>query len=104
MRFFDIISIYWRAMMRKKKFTKKRFYKRLEAQDLSDPISIIKFKAAFELMGKSSLRASSTFKTAAEQIQRISINLDKIISMKIANRAIVKAITEDRIRQIIYGN
>ncbi|OTT33472.1 hypothetical protein CAS82_05730 [Acinetobacter baumannii] len=102
--FFDIISIYWRTMMRKKKFTKNRFYKRLEAQDLSDPISIIKFKAALELVGKSSSRSSSTFKNATQQIKRISINLDKIISMKIANRAIVKAITEDRIRQIIYGN
>lgn len=90
--------------MRKKKFTKSRFYKRLEAQDLSDPINIIKYKASLELVGRSSLRASSTFKNAAEQIKRISINLDKIISMKIANRAIVKAITEDRIRQIIYNN
>lgn len=90
--------------MRKKKFTKIRFYKRLEAQDLSDPINIIKYKAALELVGKSSLRASSTFKNATKQIKRISLNLDKIISMKIANRAIVKAVTEDRIRQIIYGN
>ncbi|HAV4523678.1 hypothetical protein [Acinetobacter baumannii] len=91
-------------MMRKKKFTKNRFYKRLEAKELSDPIAIIKFKAALELVGKSSSRSSSTFKNATEQIKRISINLDKIISMKIANRAIVRAITEDRIRQIIYGN
>lgn len=91
-------------MMRKKKFTKNRFYKRLEAQDLSDPIAIIKFKAALELVGKNSSRSSSTFKNTTEQIKRISINLDKIISMKIANRAIVRAITEDRIRQIIYGN
>ncbi|WP_206461512.1 hypothetical protein [Acinetobacter baumannii] len=101
--FFDIISIYWRTMMRKKKFTKHRFYKRLEAQDLSDAINIIKYKASLGLVGNNSLRAASTYKNARDQIKRISSNLDKIISMKIANRAIVRAITEDRIQQIIYG-
>ncbi|WP_284074061.1 hypothetical protein [Acinetobacter nosocomialis] len=90
--------------MKKKKFTKERFYKKLEAQDLSYPINIIKFKASLHLVGKHSSKITDSFTNATQQIKRISLNLDKIISMKIANRAIVKAITEDRIQQIISKN
>lgn len=90
--------------MKNKKFTKERFYKKLEAQDLSDPINIIKFKASLHLVGEHSSKITDTFTNATQQIKRISLNLDKIISMKIANRAIVKAITEDRIQQIISKN
>lgn len=90
--------------MRKKKFNKVRFYKKLDTQDLSDPINLIKFKASLLLAGKHSSSMANSFKNANKQIKRISLHVDRIISINVANKAIVKAITEDRIRQIIYNN
>ncbi|WP_414659218.1 hypothetical protein ACMHYC_10840 [Acinetobacter courvalinii] len=89
--------------MRKKKFNKMQFYKRLEAQDLSDPINLIKFKASLALATKHSSQVAKRLNGVIQQIQIISLNVDRIISIEVASKAIVKAITEDRIRQIIYG-
>lgn len=89
--------------MRKKKFNKMQFYKRLEAQDLSDPINLIKFKASLALATKHSSHVAKRLNGVIQQIKVIQLNVNRIISIELANKAVVKAITEDRIRQIIYG-
>lgn len=87
--------------MRRKKYSKERFYRKLEAQSLNDPILTLKLGLAAKMMVVATNELVKIFDNQVKQNQVLINRLQKIRSKIVWNQALQRIKTMERVDRII---